>query len=283
MYSQQFGTIIQPQTYERSYSPLLTEPQEEEGWKVSTLLQHVANHQDSYTRNEIQMSSIDSTAYSPSKKRKPLPELPTLYTTLNPHYQANQAAYYPYWQHDLNNYYAGVPCTPISAGNLDPNVMYNHQYQQQQQQPYMETNDVGHLSSSSSSFIEPEDLSSANDSPVSPSLKLQQHLPKFEQNKNVRQITVKSINDDYRVWITVEPKETGESIAEKIHVIATFRTRKITSVTTASGRKIPLNKTPVFKNWEDMDDFEHGETWTVTWGPLKKSFMDKVFSKFIET
>lgn len=181
MYSQQFGTIIQPQTYERSYSPLLTEPQEEEGWKVSTLLQHVANHQDSYTRNEIQMSSIDSTAYSPSKKRKPLPELPTLYTTLNPHYQANQAAYYPYWQHDLNNYYAGVPCTPISAGNLDPNVMYNHQYQQQQQQPYMETNDVGHLSSSSSSFIEPEDLSSANDSPVSPSLKLQQHLPKFER------------------------------------------------------------------------------------------------------
>lgn len=94
---------------------------------------------------------------------------------------------------------------------------------------------------------------------------------------------MKSINDDYRVWITVEPKETGESIAEKIHVIATFRTRKITSVTTASGRKIPLNKTPVFKNWEDMDDFEHGETWTVTWGPLKKSFMDKVFSKFIET
>lgn len=94
---------------------------------------------------------------------------------------------------------------------------------------------------------------------------------------------MKSINNDYRVWITVDPKETGESIAEKIHIIATFRTRKITSVTTASGRKVSLNKTPVFKHWEDMDDFENGETWTVTWGPLERSFMDKMLSRFIET
>ncbi|GAN02627.1 hypothetical protein MAM1_0025d02072 [Mucor ambiguus] len=283
MYSQQFGTIIQPQTYERSFSPLLVETQDE-GWKVATLSQHVTNHQGYYGRNLIEMPSMNSsTDCSPTKKTKPLPQVPTLYSTQEDTYcQLSQPVYHPHWQFDHNNYYAEVPCTAMSAFNLDPHAVYHHHYQQQQQ-PYMETGHLEYSTSSPSSVNEPEDPQSANSSPVADPAQLHQPPPKMEQNKNVRQITVKSINDDYRVWITVEPKETGESIAQKIHAIATFRTRKITSVTTASGRKVPLNKTPVFKNWEDMDDFEHGETWTATWGPLKKSFMDKVFSKFIET
>ncbi|KAK4514652.1 uncharacterized protein ATC70_002253 [Mucor velutinosus] len=282
MYSQQFGTIVQPQTYERSFSPLLLETQEEaEGWKVSTLSHHATNQQDGYERKLIQMPSMNGSDCSPTKNRKPLPQVPTLYTTHDDaYYQLNPPVYHPHWQHDHNNHYAEVPCTPMSAVSLGLNVMYHPPYHQQ---PYIEASHLTYSAPSPSFLDEPEELPSVNSSPIAVEAQLQQHPPKMEENKNVRQITVKSINDDYRVWITVEPKETGESIAEKIHVIATFRTRKITSITTASGRQVPLNKTPVFKNWEDMDDFEHGETWTVTWGPLKKSFMDKVFSKFIET
>jgi hypothetical protein len=94
---------------------------------------------------------------------------------------------------------------------------------------------------------------------------------------------VKCVTDDYRVWITIEPEETGKSIAKKIETLASFRTCKVTSITTASGRKIALNKVPIFMHWTNIDNFEHGETWTVTWGPLKKlSLVDMVLSKLIQ-
>lgn len=161
MYAQQqFGTIIQPQTYERSFSPLLVE--EEEGWKVSTLPQHVANHQDGHGRNLIHMPSMNSSDCSPTNKRKPLPQVPTLYT-----------AYH--WQYD----YAQVPCTPMSAVDLDPNAMYHHHYQQQQ--PYVETSHADYFVSSPSSLSEPEELPSANSSPAIAPSQLQQ--PKIIERK----------------------------------------------------------------------------------------------------
>jgi hypothetical protein len=105
----------------------------------------------------------------------------------------------------------------------------------------------------------------------------------IEKDKSVRQITVKCITDDYRVWITIEPEETGKSVAKKIESLASFRTRRVTSITTASGRKVALNKNPIFMHWTSIDTFQHGETWTVTWGPLKKpSLVDVVLSKFIQ-
>lgn len=66
-------------------------------------------------------------------------------------------------------------------------------------------------------------------------------------NKEKRQITVQSINEEHRVWIDIAPNETGASLAHKIHVIATFRTKKILSITTASGRKVPLNRRRLFE------------------------------------
>lgn len=97
-----------------------------------------------------------------------------------------------------------------------------------------------------------------------------------------RQITVQSINKEHRVWITVEPTETGLSLAEKIKTIATFRTRKILSITTAAGRAVPLDNRPVFGSWMDMDSFQDGEQWKVEWGELDKSMVDKIFSKVLQ-
>lgn len=84
------------------------------------------------------------------------------------------------------------------------------------------------------------------------------------------------------MWITVEPTETGLSLAEKIKTIATFRTRKILSITTAAGRAVPLDNRPVFGSWMDMDSFQDGEQWKVEWGELDKSMVDKIFSKVLQ-
>lgn len=98
-----------------------------------------------------------------------------------------------------------------------------------------------------------------------------------------RQITVQSINKEHRVWIDVSPKETGNSLAEKIHIIATFRTRKILSITTASGRKIPLTSRPVFKTWAEAEQFEDGEQWTVEWSELERNVVDRFLAKMVQS
>ncbi|KAJ2959866.1 hypothetical protein NQZ79_g4685 [Umbelopsis isabellina] len=105
------------------------------------------------------------------------------------------------------------------------------------------------------------------------------HLVQF--SGKVRQITVPSINKEHRVWINVDPTETGVSLAEKIHIIATFRTRKILSITTASGRQIPLDHRPIFGSWVDMEKFVDGEPWKVEWGDLDKGVVDKLLSKMV--
>ncbi|KAI8580956.1 hypothetical protein K450DRAFT_235432 [Umbelopsis ramanniana AG] len=104
---------------------------------------------------------------------------------------------------------------------------------------------------------------------------------KGKPERKVRQITVPSINKEHRVWINVDPTETGLTLAEKIHIIATFRTRKILSITTASGRQIPLDHRPIFGSWVDMEKFVDGEPWKVEWGELDKGVMDKLFSKMV--
>ncbi|KAI8099194.1 uncharacterized protein BX664DRAFT_320624 [Halteromyces radiatus] len=100
--------------------------------------------------------------------------------------------------------------------------------------------------------------------------------------RNVRQITVRSVNKEHRVWIDILPTETGISLANKIHRIATFGTRKVLKITTAHGRVIPLDPRPIFGNWMDMNTFEDGEHWQVEWGDLDKSLVDKFFSKVIQ-
>lgn len=103
-----------------------------------------------------------------------------------------------------------------------------------------------------------------------------------EPEDNIRQITVQSINKEHMVWIKIDTTETGLSLANKIHTIATFRTRKIVSITTAAGRTIPLDHRPVFGSWMDMDDFQNGEEWKVEWCELDKGLVDRLVSKFIQ-
>ncbi|GAN03696.1 hypothetical protein MAM1_0046c03151 [Mucor ambiguus] len=105
---------------------------------------------------------------------------------------------------------------------------------------------------------------------------------KEKPEKKVRQITVQSINAEHRVWIDVLPSETGLSLAEKIHIIATFRTRKIVSIATASGRKVPLDNRPVFGSWMDMENFVDGERWTVEWRENDRGVVDRFFSKVVQ-
>lgn len=105
---------------------------------------------------------------------------------------------------------------------------------------------------------------------------------KKEPENNTRQITVQSINKEHMVWIKIDTTETGLSLANKIHTIATFRTRKIVSITTAAGRTIPLDHRPVFGSWMDMDDFKNGEEWKVEWCELDKGLVDRLVSKFIQ-
>ncbi|KAI7886190.1 hypothetical protein K492DRAFT_178338 [Lichtheimia hyalospora FSU 10163] len=121
-----------------------------------------------------------------------------------------------------------------------------------------------------------------------PSLTTEQQQP-IEKKKtaskpenNTRQITVQSINKEHMVWIKIDTTETGLSLANKIHTIATFRTRKIVSITTAAGRTIPLDHRPVFGSWMDMDEFKHGEEWKVEWCELDKGLVDRLVSKFIQ-
>ncbi|KAI9485703.1 MAG: hypothetical protein EXX96DRAFT_16710 [Benjaminiella poitrasii] len=248
--------------YERSYSPLIRDT--DEAWKVTS--------QRASSTGRI--------------KKKPLPAIPTASSIFQP-----QNNYY----HNNNIPY---PTTPtLQQPGQDP--YYNYYYQQQQLQQYpIFTADLDY------NAVEPQSnyYNPAMTPPITPNSTAsfendinEQNVPQqttpastnmethLTEDRNVRQIRVKSINNDYLVWITVEPKETGESLAEKIHTIATFRTRKILTVTTASGRNVQLDKTPVFKKWEDMEDFKNGETWSVTWGPLKRSMMDKILSKFIES
>ncbi|KAI7860325.1 hypothetical protein BDC45DRAFT_529933 [Circinella umbellata] len=103
------------------------------------------------------------------------------------------------------------------------------------------------------------------------------HLPAKK-----RQIIVQSINVGHRVHIDVAANETGQSLAEKIHQIATFRTRKIISITTATGRKISLDRRPVFDGWADIQNFENEEEWDVEWTSLDKSMIDRFFSKVVQ-
>jgi hypothetical protein len=89
---------------------------------------------------------------------------------------------------------------------------------------------------------------------------------------------VNSLNKGQLVWITIEPRETGEAIAQKIYTIAGFRTRKVRSICTGSGRQVVLGKkTFVFSTWDHI----HGEIWKIEWEPTKRNMFEKVLDKIL--
>lgn len=188
MYSQQqyFSTIIQPQTYELSFSPLLIEAQNhKEKWRMSSFLHHTANQQESDGRKLLHMPSIYSNESFPTKIGKALPDIPisnlSNYIPQDP-YQVSPA-YFPHVQQVYNNYAQSFPCTPMPAANPEylslANVVYNH-HQQQQQVPYLESSDYSFPSSSSSSSS-PSSSFNELDEPPSTSYSQQQGPPKIER------------------------------------------------------------------------------------------------------
>ncbi|KAI9315909.1 hypothetical protein BX666DRAFT_269211 [Dichotomocladium elegans] len=96
-----------------------------------------------------------------------------------------------------------------------------------------------------------------------------------------RQIRVRSIGEDYSVWIDISPKETGSTLAEKIHIIASRKTKKVASVTTAAGRKISLDRRPLFDGWDDLQKFQSGEEWQVEWCEQDRRLVDRLLSKVV--
>ncbi|KAI7875140.1 hypothetical protein K492DRAFT_34104 [Lichtheimia hyalospora FSU 10163] len=89
---------------------------------------------------------------------------------------------------------------------------------------------------------------------------------------NHRHITVPSVNPGQRVWIRLNPTDTGKALAQRIHVVATYKSRKILSIKTTSGRVIPLDDTPVFDDWTEIANLEDGAPWEVEWGQLDHPF-----------
>ncbi|KAF7728425.1 hypothetical protein EC973_006103 [Apophysomyces ossiformis] len=97
-------------------------------------------------------------------------------------------------------------------------------------------------------------------------------LPKTDPNH--RHITVPSINEGQRVWIRVHPTDTGKALAQRIHVVATYQTRKILKLQTATGRIVPLDETPVFTDWCEISRLKDGEPWRVEWGLMDNHLID---------
>lgn len=75
-----------------------------------------------------------------------------------------------------------------------------------------------------------------------------------------------------RVWIRLNPTDTGKALAQRIHVVATYKSRKILSIKTTSGRVIPLDDTPVFDDWNEIANLEDGAPWEVEWGQKDDPF-----------
>ncbi|KAL1934980.1 hypothetical protein VTP01DRAFT_4120 [Rhizomucor pusillus] len=188
---------------------------------------------------------------------------------------------------------ARISLPPPARQQTSPN---NHHppLQHVRSQPYLSSSHSSVLPSATSHMsVPPSSLSNAVQTP--PVIQ-QQEDPKEDHKKEPakskskskekapaikRQITVQSINKEHRVWIDIAPKETGSTLADKIYVIATFKTRRVLSITTASGRKIPLNSKRVFSTMADVEGFQDGEQWQVEWAAPDRNAVDRFFSRIV--
>lgn len=106
----------------------------------------------------------------------------------------------------------------------------------------------------------------------------------FLADPDHRHITVPSVIEDQRVWIRVHPTDTGKSLASRIQIVATYKTRKILSITTDKGRTIALDETPVFQDWAGVMQMEDGAPWKVEWTVLDHNLWEgpKEFLRYLK-
>ncbi|KAI8060721.1 hypothetical protein BC940DRAFT_311413 [Gongronella butleri] len=108
-------------------------------------------------------------------------------------------------------------------------------------------------------------------------------LPKTDPDH--RHITVPSVIEDQRVWIRVHPTDTGKSLASRIQIVAAYKTRKVTKITSESGRVVPLDDTALFPDWADVMRMKDGAPWKVEWVPVDQSLWDgpKEFVRYLKS
>ncbi|KAI8645311.1 hypothetical protein BD408DRAFT_429839 [Parasitella parasitica] len=99
-------------------------------------------------------------------------------------------------------------------------------------------------------------------------------LPKTATTNDDRHITISSISPGQRVWIRIHPTDTGKDLAERIHIVASYQTRRVTKITTKNGRSVPLDNKPVFEDWNEIINFKEGEQWIVEWEPIEHPYVD---------
>ncbi|KAI9247078.1 hypothetical protein EDC94DRAFT_366829 [Helicostylum pulchrum] len=99
-------------------------------------------------------------------------------------------------------------------------------------------------------------------------------LPESTTQEEDRHITVASVNPEQRVWIRIHPTDTGKMLAERIHIVASYQTRRVTKITTKNGRNIALDNTPLFDDWDEIINFKEGEAWSVDWVPVESPYVD---------
>lgn len=63
-------------------------------------------------------------------------------------------------------------------------------------------------------------------------------------------------------------------MAERIHIVASYQTRRVTKIKTKNGRTIPLDNKPLFEDWNEIINFKEGEQWTVEWVPIEHPYVD---------
>ncbi|KAI7853370.1 hypothetical protein BDC45DRAFT_511052 [Circinella umbellata] len=243
-----------------------------EEWKFSS-------QQKQQQQQQLQQQQVDGWRVS-CPPSKPLPQEPPAPPPRRS-FMVNAVSDAGPWYHSEQPYWAYPPTT---ATVTDPYMM-EHQPQPPTPPDY-EYNQMVQYEKPQYDSVEKE-----NDQQQSPKQQkvCEKEKPKSDpllnrkkSDNKLRQITVQSINKEHRVWINIDTTETGLTLAQKIHTIATFRTRKILSITTSSGRSVPLDHRPVFGSWMDMDDFKNGEQWKVEWGQLDKGLMDKIVSRFVQ-
>ncbi|KAI8360917.1 hypothetical protein EDC96DRAFT_545353 [Choanephora cucurbitarum] len=84
-------------------------------------------------------------------------------------------------------------------------------------------------------------------------------------NELVRHITVTSIYPEQRTWIQIYPTDTGKDLANRIAILASYRTRRVTKMVTPAGKSIAIDRTLVVN---ELSDFNQGEPWRIEWVPL---------------
>lgn len=87
------------------------------------------------------------------------------------------------------------------------------------------------------------------------------------------------------IFTGVHPTDTGKQLASRIQIVATYKTRKITKITTDKGRDVPLDDTPVFTDWADVISMKDGTPWKIEWSLVDHSLWEgpKEFLRYLKS